>query len=121
MRKINKNNLPMTNIVAIIPARIGSKGLPRKNILPLAGKPLISYTIEAAKNSKLVSRVIVSTDDEEIKKTLTNHFDWIVIPGKEKNSKKKKMKYEGIICILERWICLTSDSVIESLKRFQFD
>ena len=54
------------NIVAIILARGGSKGLPRKNIRNLAGKPLIAYSIEAAKQARHVQRVIVSTDDEEI-------------------------------------------------------
>jgi len=54
------------NVVAIIPARGGSKGIPRKNIKLLAGKPLIAYSIEAAKQSSLVDRVIVSTDDDEI-------------------------------------------------------
>lgn len=53
-------------IIAIIPARGGSKRLPRKNILPLAGKPLISWTIEAALASKYIDKVIVSTDDIEI-------------------------------------------------------
>jgi CMP-N,N'-diacetyllegionaminic acid synthase len=53
-------------VLAIIPARGGSKGLPRKNILPLAGKPLIGWTIEAVKNSKYVDRIIVSTEDNEI-------------------------------------------------------
>lgn len=53
-------------ILAIIPARGGSKGVPRKNIKPLAGKPLIAYSIEQAKRSKYVSRVVVSTEDEEI-------------------------------------------------------
>ncbi|WP_419786431.1 acylneuraminate cytidylyltransferase family protein [Pseudodesulfovibrio sp.] len=52
--------------IAVIPARGGSKGLPRKNILPLCGKPLIAYSIEAALNAKTVDRVVVSTDDEEI-------------------------------------------------------
>lgn len=52
-------------IVGIIPARGGSKGLPRKNILPLGGRPLISYTIEAALKSK-INRTIVSTEDKEI-------------------------------------------------------
>ena len=52
--------------VAIIPARGGSKRLPRKNILELAGVPLIEYTIRAALNSGLFDRVIVSTDDREI-------------------------------------------------------
>ncbi|TAK00232.1 acylneuraminate cytidylyltransferase family protein [bacterium] len=51
---------------AIIPARGGSKGLPRKNIRLLAGKPLIAYAIETALSSKLIDRVIVSTDDAEI-------------------------------------------------------
>ena len=53
-------------IIAIIPARGGSKGIPRKNIKILASKPLIAWTIEAAKNSKYLDRVIVSTEDEEI-------------------------------------------------------
>lgn len=53
-------------MIAIIPARGGSKGLPRKNVLPLEGKPLIAYTIEAALNAKCISEVIVTTDDLEI-------------------------------------------------------
>ena len=51
-------------ILAIIPARCGSKGLPHKNILELAGKPMIAYSIEHALTSKLIMRVIVSTDSE---------------------------------------------------------
>ena len=54
------------NVVGLIPARGGSKRVPRKNIRPLKGKPLIQYTIDAALNSKLINRVIVSTDDKEI-------------------------------------------------------
>jgi N-acylneuraminate cytidylyltransferase len=53
-------------VLAIIPARGGSKGLPRKNVLPVAGLPLIAWTINAAKAAVSVSRVIVSTDDAEI-------------------------------------------------------
>lgn len=53
-------------ILAIIPARGGSKGILKKNIKPLAGKPLVVHSIIAAKNAKSVSRVIVSTDDREI-------------------------------------------------------
>lgn len=52
--------------VAVIPARGGSKGVPRKNIRLLAGKPLIAYSIEAALASKTIDRVVVSTDDDEI-------------------------------------------------------
>ena len=53
-------------VLSIIPARGGSKGLPRKNILKLAGKPLIAWTIEASLNSKFVTKTIVSSDDKEI-------------------------------------------------------
>lgn len=53
-------------MLAIIPARGGSKGLPGKNIRDLNGKPLIAYSIEAALHSKYVNRVIVTTDAEEI-------------------------------------------------------
>lgn len=53
-------------ILAVIPARGGSKGLVKKNILPLAGHPLIAYSIQAAHDSKLVTRTIVNTDAEYI-------------------------------------------------------
>ena len=55
-----------TNCVAIIPARGGSKRIPKKNIKDFFGKPLIAYSIEVAIRSKLFSKIIVSTDDEEI-------------------------------------------------------
>lgn len=55
-------------MLAIIPARGGSRGIPKKNVKLLAGRPLIAWTIDAAKNSKLITRIIVSTDDEEIAK-----------------------------------------------------
>ncbi|WP_147802813.1 cytidylyltransferase domain-containing protein [Alkalicoccus halolimnae] len=53
-------------ILAIIPARGKSKGIPRKNIKPIAGKPLIAWTIEEANKSKYIDRLVVSTEDEEI-------------------------------------------------------
>ena len=56
----------MTNVIAIIPARGGSKGLPRKNIRMMCGKPLIAHTLEQALDVELIDRVIVTTDDEEI-------------------------------------------------------
>jgi pseudaminic acid cytidylyltransferase len=52
--------------LAVIPARGGSKRIPRKNILPFAGKPVIAYPIQAASECGLFDRIIVSTDDEEI-------------------------------------------------------
>jgi CMP-N,N'-diacetyllegionaminic acid synthase len=55
------------SVLAIIPARGGSKGIPRKNIKCLAGKPLIGWSIDAAKQASCVDRLIVSTDNEEIR------------------------------------------------------
>lgn len=57
--------MKLNNIIALIPARSGSKGIPNKNIRPLGGFPLIAYSIKAALKSKLIDRVIVSTDSEE--------------------------------------------------------
>lgn len=53
-------------ILALIPARGGSKGIKDKNIIPLAGKPLIAYSIEAAKKSKYIDSIVVTTDSEKI-------------------------------------------------------
>lgn len=58
---INNNS-----VLCVIPARGGSKGLPRKNIMDLNGKPLIAWTIEAAKECSYIDTLIVSTDDDEI-------------------------------------------------------
>jgi CMP-N-acetylneuraminic acid synthetase len=57
------------DVVALIPARGGSKGIPRKNLAPLAGRPLICWSIDAALAAERVTRVLVSTDDEEIAAT----------------------------------------------------
>ena len=61
---MNKNQ----KYLAVIPARGGSTRLPRKNLRMILDKPLIVWTIESAKKSKLLDRIIISTDDEEIKK-----------------------------------------------------
>lgn len=57
---------PTSRIVAIIPARGGSKGIPRKNIKPFRGRPLIAWSIDDARQAKSVNEVYVSTDDQEI-------------------------------------------------------
>jgi len=54
------------NIVAIIPARGGSKGIPKKNIVKLVGRPLLEYTIKEAKRSKFIDKIILSTDNQKI-------------------------------------------------------
>lgn len=60
---------PMINgmsVLAIVPARGGSKGIPRKNILPVGGKPLLAWTVEAARESRFLDRTVLSSEDPEI-------------------------------------------------------
>ncbi len=54
------------SVIALIPARGGSKGIPRKNLVLLGGRPLLHYTAEAARQSRTVARVLLSTDNDEI-------------------------------------------------------
>ena len=60
-------------MLAIIPARSGSKGLPGKNLKELNGKPLICYAIDQAKKSKFIDKIVVSTDDEDIANVAVNY------------------------------------------------
>ena len=61
------------NVLGITPARGGSKAIPRKNIKDISGKPLIAWTIEAAKESKMIDRYVVSTEDEEITQIVSGY------------------------------------------------
>lgn len=63
----------MKNVVAIIPARCGSKGVPDKNIKKILGRPLMAYSIKAAQKAKLIDRVIVSTNSDEYVKIAMNY------------------------------------------------
>jgi CMP-N-acetylneuraminic acid synthetase len=63
----NERSIESSRVLAVIPARGGSKRLPRKNIKKLLGRPLIDYTIKAAEKANLLTDVIFSTDDEEIR------------------------------------------------------
>ena len=67
------------NILGIIPARGGSKRTPGKNIKPLAGKPLIAYTIEAGLKSSFINRLVVSTEDPAIAE-VAGQFGAEVVP-----------------------------------------
>ena len=75
MELLNKNFNQDKNkkILAVIQARGGSKGIPKKNIYPLGGHPLIAYTIYAAQKSNLVNDLIVFTDSNEIKKVCSKY------------------------------------------------
>lgn len=57
---------PLPRVLGLIPARGGSKGVPRKNIRPLLGKPLLQYTAESAREARRLSRLVLTTDDPEI-------------------------------------------------------
>ncbi len=70
-------------VLGIIPARGGSKGVPYKNIKQLNGKPLLSYTIEAALSVKLLSRVVVSTDDQRIADVAKQYGASVIMRPKE--------------------------------------
>lgn len=70
----------MNNVVIVIPARGGSKGIPNKNIYQLNGKPLLAYTIEAAIGSNLGYPIAVSTDSDNIAMVARDYKDVIVIP-----------------------------------------
>jgi YrbI family 3-deoxy-D-manno-octulosonate 8-phosphate phosphatase len=68
----------MSGVLAIIPARGGSKGIPRKNLQPFLGKPLLAHTIEHARQAPSVARVVVSTDDAEIAAVAQQHGALVV-------------------------------------------
>jgi len=106
-------------ILAIIPARGGSKGLPRKNVLSLAGKPLIAWTIEQAKQSRYTDKVVVSTEDNEIAevsmkygaevinrpKELATDSSLVIEAVKYTLKELKKGKYSPVIGILLESTC----------------
>ena len=74
------------NCVAIIPARGGSKRVPRKNIKDFCGKPIIAYSIEVALKSKLFDEIMVSTDDEEIASIARQHGAVVPFTRSKENS-----------------------------------
>ena len=93
--------------LVIIPARGGSKRLPRKNILPLAGKPLITWSIEASIKSKYIDKVIVTSDDEEILNIAKKHGSGIIKRPNELASDTAS-SFDAIV------------HTIESVKRYDY-
>jgi len=90
-------------IDALIPARGGSKGIPRKNIQELGGKPLIAWTIEAALKSDSIRRVIVSTDDEEIAEVAKQYGAEVPALRPSKLAEDDTPSIEVIHHALENW------------------
>ena len=109
MKQENSKNITREKgIICIIPARGGSRRLPKKNILPLAGKPLIAYSIEQAKNSDLVTRVIVSTDDIEIA-TVARQYEAEVVNRPGELSTETASSESALIHVLQH---------LEKLEKF---
>lgn len=120
----------MANL-AIIPARGGSKRIPKKNIKPFLGKPIIAYSIESALKSNLFDEVMVSTDDEEIAKialeygakipflrSQNNANDYAVLANVVEevvvNYSKKNKEFESICCILPTAPFVTAKKIEEA-------
>ncbi|MBS3090595.1 acylneuraminate cytidylyltransferase family protein [Candidatus Pacearchaeota archaeon] len=126
-------------ILAIIPARGGSKGIPRKNIIPINGKPLIYYAIKEAKKSKYVDRLIVSTEDEEIARVARNYQVEVIRRPKKYakdnipirpdliryiTKKQLKEKYDITVVIMATSVFIKVreiDAVIEKLSKTKAD
>jgi len=89
-------------ILGFIPARGGSKGVYKKNIRLVNGKPLLAYSIEAARKSKYITRVVVSTDDSEIA-DVAKRYGAVVIPRPKKISGDKSPTYDAIFHALD-WL-----------------
>lgn len=88
-------------VLAIIPARGGSKGLPGKNIKKLNGKPLIAYSIEAAIGSKIFDKIVVSTDDEKIAEVALNYDAEVPFMRPEELASDKSSSMDVLIHVIE--------------------
>ncbi len=120
--------------IAVIPARGGSKRIPKKNIKNFLGKPIISYPIEQAIKSNLFDKVFVSTDDREIAKISESYGAEIPFIRSEKLSddftsvtkvmssavkwmNKNNLYSENICCILPTTPCLSAEDLISGFKK----
>lgn len=89
-------------ILTVIPARGGSKGIPNKNIRPFAGKPLIAHTIDHAKKTKRISRIIVSTESEKIAKVAKKYGAEVPFLRPEEMAGDKSPVVDAILDLLEK-------------------
>ena len=122
--------------IAIIPARGGSKRIPRKNIKEFLGKPIIAYSIEAALKSNLFDEVMVSTDDDDIANIAKKHGAKVPFIRSKKNAddfatfvevlteviseyNKKGFVIENICCILPTAPFVTVKRLLEAYKLFK--
>lgn len=119
--------------VAIIPARGGSKRIPRKNIKAFCGKPMIAWSIEAARKSGVFDRIIVSTDDDEIARVAHHYGAEVPFKRPEELSNdfattidvihhaitelKKNYIFENVCCIYATAPFIQSEDLIEAFKK----
>ena len=89
--------------LCIIPARGGSKRIPRKNIKPFMGKPIMAYSIEAAKASGLFEEVMVSTDDEEFAEVARQYGASVPFLRSEKTSNDFAGTEDGMLEVLDEY------------------
>jgi CMP-N-acetylneuraminic acid synthetase len=126
----------MKNILAVIPARGGSKGIPRKNIAKIGGRPLIGYTIQSALQVDRINNVIVSTEDEEISaisKELGAQVpfirpdnlatDWaesapVIIDALNRMEKLSNIKYDAVLMLQPTSPLRTSKHIDKALDLF---
>ena len=128
-------------ILVVIPARGGSKGIPRKNVRLMVGKPLISYSIENALNSNYDLDVVVSTDDEEIARISSSYgarvimrpenlatdsvtLDPVIFHAMNEMEKDKNIKYDIVITMQPTSPLLkieTLDAAIQYFIKNDFD
>ncbi len=131
MKKIKKKN----RIIAIIPARGGSKRIKNKNLIKFFGKPIINYSLDLALNSKIFDKVIVSTDSKKIIKIIKKKIDVPFLRSKKNSSddatirdvllevlyklKKYKQNYKYCCCIYPTSVFLNKKQILKSFKKLK--
>ena len=110
------NYIRKKNIIAIIPARGGSKRIPEKNIKLFCGEPLISYPINMLKSCDFISKVVVSTDSEKIKKVSLLHGAVVPFIRPKKFSNDHSTTADAIIHAVE-WLLQNESSNIEDYSQ----
>lgn len=123
------------NNICIIPARGGSKRIPKKNIKKFCGKPILAITIDILKRSKLFEKIVVSSDDLKIlkiaknlnvethhrNKKLSNDYIGIIPVVKEviRDYKKKGEKYKRVCCVFPTSIFFKKKNLLQALKKLK--
>ena len=122
-------------ILAVIPARGGSKGIPRKNVRLIAGKPLIYYAIRNAKQCELITDVAVSSDDEEILTIAENYhaaalnrssalaqdavtLDPVIFDAVEQMEKRENKRYDIVITLQPTSPVLRCETLTAAIRDF---